>query len=218
MTFLSENPRHHQMVHTVSKTLQSQLRKCWQKTTNARQRLQNPWTWETINFRGRKAKFSIRTTEKILNIRGNWCFFFLRANYKIYTATINVIKSSEILPFLFILFYVIRRRSDKVTVFSFWYCFHSIQNRCKQLHHARGELVCTYWCFTTPPKDDVRQGSSEPQRRTPESPLEGWFPKSGIFQFSVCPIFGETCPNCTWPLPTFQKFVQTGNKPMPSKK
>jgi len=37
-----------------------------------------------------------------------------------------------------------------------------------------------------------------------ESPLGGWFPKSGIFQFSVCPISSKT-----WPLPIFQKIVWT---------
>ena len=88
--------------------------------------------------------------------------FFLRTSYRIYTATIYVIKSSENLPFLSILFYVIRTRFDKVTVFSFWYSFHSVQNRCKQFHRTHGEVVCTYWCFPTPPKDDVRQGSSQP--------------------------------------------------------
>ena len=88
--------------------------------------------------------------------------FFLRTNYRIYAAAIYVIKSSENLPFLSILFYVIRTRFDKVTVFSFWYSFHSVQNRCKQFDHARGEVVCTYSRFPTPPKDDVRQGSSEP--------------------------------------------------------
>ena len=91
--------------------------------------------------------------------------FFLRTNYRIYTATIYVIKSSENLPFLSILFHVIRTRFDKVTVFSFWYSFHSVQNRCKQFDRAWGKVVCTYWRFPTPPKDDVRQGSSEPQRR-----------------------------------------------------
>ena len=88
--------------------------------------------------------------------------FFLRTNYRIYIAISYVIRSSEILPSLSILFYVIRTRSDKVTVFSFRCCFQSVQNRCKQFHHARGEVVCTYWRFTTPPKDDVCQGSSEP--------------------------------------------------------
>ena len=72
-----------------------------------------------------------------------WCFFFLRTNHGIYIAKIYVIKSSEILPFLSILFYVIRRRYDKVTVFSFWYCFHSVQNRCKQFDCVHGEVVCT---------------------------------------------------------------------------
>lgn len=43
----------------------------------------------------------------------------------------------------------------------------------------------------------------------PESYRGGWFPKLGIFRSSVRPISGETCPNCTWPLPTFRKFVQT---------
>ena len=67
-----------------------------------------------------------------------WCFFFsLWANYRIYTATIYVIKSSENLPFLSILLYVIRTIFDKVTVFSFWYSFHSVQNRCKQFDRAR---------------------------------------------------------------------------------
>ena len=99
-------------------------------------------------------------------IRLYWCFFFsLRANYRIYTATIYVIKSSENLPFLSILLYVIRTIFDKVTVFSFWYSFHSVQNRCKQFDCMRGEVVCTYWHFPTPPKHDVRQGLSEPQRR-----------------------------------------------------
>ena len=91
--------------------------------------------------------------------------FFLRTNYRIYTAKIYVIRSSENLPFLSISFYVIWTRSDKVTVFSFWYSFHSVQNRCKQLHRAHGEVICTYWHFTTPPKDDVCQGLSEPQCR-----------------------------------------------------
>ena len=45
--------------------------------------------------------------------------------------------------------------------------------------------------------------------RPPESPLGGWFPKSGIFWFSVHPISSKTCPNCTWPLPIFWKIVQT---------
>ena len=76
--------------------------------------------------------------------------FFLQTNYRIYAATIYVIKLPENLPFLSILFYVIRTRFDIVTVFSFWYSFHSVQNRCKQVHCARGELVCTYWHFTTP--------------------------------------------------------------------
>ena len=39
--------------------------------------------------------------------------------------------------------------------------------------------------------------------------LGGWFPKSGIFRFSVLPISGEACPNCTWPSPTFRKSVRT---------
>ena len=47
------------------------------------------------------------------------------------------------------------------------------------------------------------------QDGTPESPLEGWFPKSRIFRFSVRPISRKTCPNCTWPSPTFRKFVRT---------
>ena len=76
-----------------------------------------------------------------------WCFFFLRTNYRIYTATIYVIKLSENLPFLSILFYVIRTRFDKVTVFSFWHSFHSVQNRCKQFDRMRGEVVCTYWRY-----------------------------------------------------------------------
>ena len=91
--------------------------------------------------------------------------FFLRTNYRIYTAPIYVIKSPENQPFLSILSHVIRTRFDKVTVFSFWYSFHSVQNRCKQFDRTRGEVVCTYWHFPTPPKDDVHQGSSEPQRR-----------------------------------------------------
>ena len=80
------------------------------------------------------------------------CFFSFANNYRIYTATIYVIKSSENLPFLSILFYVIRTRFDKVTVFSFWYSFHSVQNSCKQFHRAHSEVVCTYWRFPTPPK------------------------------------------------------------------
>ena len=40
------------------------LQKCWQKTTNTGQRLQIPWLWETINFHGRKAKFSVRALKK----------------------------------------------------------------------------------------------------------------------------------------------------------
>ena len=91
--------------------------------------------------------------------------FFLANYYRIYTATVYVIKLSEILPFFSILFYVIRTRFDKVTVFSFWYSFHSVQNRCKQFDRTCGEVVCTYWCFPTPPKDDMCQGLSEPQHR-----------------------------------------------------
>ena len=33
-------------------------------TTNTGQRLQIPWLWETINFHGRKAKFSVRALKK----------------------------------------------------------------------------------------------------------------------------------------------------------
>ena len=71
--------------------------------------------------------------------------FFLRTNYRIYTATIDVIKLSENLPFLSILFYVIRTKFERVTAFSFWYSFHSVQNRCKQLHRVRGEVVRARW-------------------------------------------------------------------------
>ena len=64
--------------------------------------------------------------------------------------------------------------------------------------------------------------------RSPESPLGGWFPKSGIFRFSVRLISGKTCPNCTWTSPTFRKIVRTlgaglkssidlGSKPEPPK-
>ena len=82
-----------------------------------------------------------------------------------------------------------------------------VQDEGKQ----RGALGCRSQCH------EVRVGllrkhvpelfSSSP--RPPESPLGGWFLKSGIFWFSVRPIFGETCPNCTWPSLNFRKFVWT---------
>ena len=119
--------------------------------------------------------------------------FFLRANYRIYAATIYVINLPENLPFLSILFYVIRTRFDKVTVLSFWYSFHSVQNRCKQFDRVRGEVVCTYRCFPTPPKDDVRQGSSEPQRRFRRSLVHVilwwcWETSIGTNNFTACAV------------------------------
>ena len=53
------------MVHMVTKNLWSWLQKCWQKTTNSGQSLQNPWLWETINFHGRKEKFSVRALKNM---------------------------------------------------------------------------------------------------------------------------------------------------------
>ena len=46
-------------------------------------------------------------------------FVNLRTNYVRHAATIYIVQLSGILPFFSILFYVIRSRSDRVTVFSF---------------------------------------------------------------------------------------------------
>ena len=61
-SILSENLPSPDSSH--GQNLKCWLQKCWQKTTNTGQRLQIPWLWETINFHGRKAKFSVRALKK----------------------------------------------------------------------------------------------------------------------------------------------------------
>ena len=69
-------------------------------------------------------------------------FLISRTNYVIHTATIYIVQLSGILLFFSILFYVIRSRSDRVTVFSF-------------------RIVNMTCCDDI--SDDVRRSSSEPQ-------------------------------------------------------